>query len=171
MASDTFYRNTRQRRIILEELRGVKSHPTAVEIFERVRRRLPKISLGTVYRNLDLLTRLGMIQKLEWSAGEARFDGAVAAHDHLRCLGCGRVDDAGRVSVDLSSVQPKGTVPFSSDENRDRPRDFGGYEVRGYRLELLGLCPRCRQQRRTTGDGQRTFDGTQRPTFPSNHSV
>ena len=74
MASDTFYRNTRQRRIILEELRGVKSHPTAVEIFERVRRRLPKISLGTVYRNLDLLTRLGMIQKLEWSAGEARFE-------------------------------------------------------------------------------------------------
>ena len=57
-------RKTRQRRVILEELQSVKSHPTAIELFELVRRRLPRVSLGTVYRNLDLLARAGFIEKL-----------------------------------------------------------------------------------------------------------
>ena len=58
-------RKTRQRVVILEELRAVTSHPTAVEIYKLVQRRLPKVSLGTVYRNLDLLARIGLIEKLE----------------------------------------------------------------------------------------------------------
>lgn len=128
MASDTFYRNTRQRRIILEELRGVKSHPTAVEIFERVRRRLPKISLGTVYRNLDLLARMGIIQKLEFAGAETRFDGNRRPHDHVRCLRCGRIGDLAGPPLELSP------------RNRD---DFAGYEVLGHRLQYVGICPSC----------------------------
>ena len=81
-------RKTRQRQVILEELQAVTSHPTAVELHELVRRRLPKVSLGTVYRNLDLLARMGVIEKLEHSGGEARFDANTAEHDHfaLRAL-------------------------------------------------------------------------------------
>ena len=86
-------RKTRQRQVILEELQAVTSHPTAVELYQLVRRRLPRVSLGTVYRNLDLLARMGLIEKKEHSGGEARFDANTAQHDHLRCVRCGRVDD------------------------------------------------------------------------------
>jgi Fur family ferric uptake transcriptional regulator len=131
MATEFFQRNTRPRQIILEELRKLTSHPTAAELYDIVRLRLPNVSLGTVYRNLDLLARMGTIQKLEWSGGETRFDGTVAEHDHLRCLECGRVDDVGGVSLD---------VPLEGH------RDFHGYEIRGHRLEFLGVCPWCRQR-------------------------
>src|SRR5574340_808335 len=88
-----FQRRTRQREVILEELQKVKSHPTAVGLHDLVRRRLPKISLGTVYRNLELLAKAGVIRKLETAGAEARFDGNAGQHHHIRCVGCGRVDD------------------------------------------------------------------------------
>ena len=62
---------------------------------------MPKISLGTVYRNLDLLARLGMIQRLEMAGAETRFDGTVRPHNHVRCLGCGRIDDLAGPPLDL----------------------------------------------------------------------
>ena len=68
-------RMTRQRRVILEELRKVKTHPSADEIYEIVRKRLPRISLGTVYRNLEILSESGDIQKLEPGCSLKRFDG------------------------------------------------------------------------------------------------
>jgi Fur family transcriptional regulator, ferric uptake regulator len=126
-----FQRNTRQRQVILEELRMLDSHPTASGLYDIVRRRLPNISLGTVYRNLDLLARLGQIQKLEVSGTESRFDGNPCQHDHLRCISCGRVDDVAGEPLDLSG---------------GKPQDFRGYEILGRRLELLGKCPRCRKQ-------------------------
>jgi Fur family transcriptional regulator, ferric uptake regulator len=125
-----FQRSTAQRQLILEELRGVHTHPTAVELFDLVRVRLPKISLGTVYRNLERLAQAGMIAKMDKAGGEARFDGNIEPHDHLRCVRCGRVDDApAQAPLDLSSV---------------RADDFGGYEILGHRLTFLGVCPRCR---------------------------
>ena len=131
MADPRFQRNTRQRQVILEELRRLESHPTAAALHAVVRRRLPKISLGTVYRNLDLLARTGVIQKLELAGAEARFDGNVTRHDHLRCVRCGRVDDVSAAPLDL----PGG--------NAD---DWGGYEILGHRLEYHGICPRCAGQ-------------------------
>ena len=68
-------RMTRQRRVILEELRKVNNHPSAYEIYEFVRKRLPRISLGTVYRNLEILSESGDIQKLEPGCSLKRFDG------------------------------------------------------------------------------------------------
>jgi Fur family transcriptional regulator, ferric uptake regulator len=122
-------RSTRQRQIILEELRKVKTHPTAVGVYEAVRKRLPKISLGTVYRNLDVLVRMGQIQKLALGGEEAHFDGDVSAHHHIRCMRCGRIDDIYGPLLDLS-----GGVA----------NDFVGYEVLGYHLEYVGVCPECR---------------------------
>ncbi len=69
MNSNNSHRNTRQRRLILEELRKLKTHPTAASLYAIVRRRMPKISLGTVYRNLELLNQMGMIRKLDFSGG------------------------------------------------------------------------------------------------------
>jgi Fur family ferric uptake transcriptional regulator len=120
---------TTQRQVILDELNKLKSHPTAGELCQIVRQRLPRISLGTVYRNLEILSREGLIQKLEVGGNEMRFDGATKNHYHLRCQSCGRVDDvAMEVLPDLER----------------RVDSYLGYEVTGHRLEFTGVCPECR---------------------------
>lgn len=121
-------RMTRQRKVILEELKKVKTHPSADEVYEMVRWRLPRISLGTVYRNLEILSRLGEIQRLELSGSLKRFDGNPKSHYHIRCLGCDRVDDV--------MVGPLNNIENKICELTD-------FEVIGYRLEFLGFCRRC----------------------------
>ena len=128
MPDGKFKRNTRQRQVIFEELCKLTSHPTAVGLYELVRLRLPKISLGTVYRNLELMDRMGIVQKLEFSGGESRFDGNPQRHDHIRCVRCDRVDDLHAASLELSGIKHD---------------DCKGYQVLGHRLALLRLCPQC----------------------------
>jgi Fur family ferric uptake transcriptional regulator len=134
MAAPQFQRHTRQREVILEELRKATTHPTAADLYELVRHRLPKISLGTVYRNLDLLARMGMIHKLDMAGAESRFDGDTRPHDHVCCLRCGRLDDLGGPPVDLAA----------------KHHDFVGYEILGHRLEFVGICAQCRQHENET---------------------
>ena len=68
---------TRQRPVILEELKNLTTHPTADELYSMVRRRLPRISLGTVYRNLEILSEMGLAQKLESAGAQRRYGGDV----------------------------------------------------------------------------------------------
>ena len=124
-------RNTRQRQVVLEELKKLTSHPTAAQMYEITRRRLPKISLGTVYRNLEVLAENGVIQKLDIGSGEARFDGNPTPHYHVRCVRCERVDDV----HDL----PTGFV-------KDQVTSLAGYEIQGFHLEFVGVCPDCRHR-------------------------
>ena len=121
-------RMTPQRRVILEELRKVNDHPAADEIYQRVRKRLPKISLGTVYRNLEVLCELGEIQRLELSGSTKRYDGVPNKHYHIRCIGCGRVDDAPIAPLNQLEDDLYGTTV---------------YEIIGHNLEFTGLCPQC----------------------------
>jgi len=121
-------RMTRQRQAVLDVLRSTQSHPTGDEVYRLARRRLPRISLGTVYRNLEVLSSLGLVQKIETAGRPRRFDGRREQHSHIRCLQCGRM-------ADLAAAAPA----------RSRgPRGLPGWEVVGRRFELLGLCPRCR---------------------------
>jgi Fur family ferric uptake transcriptional regulator len=122
---------TAQRRIILQELRNVLTHPTAGEIYEIVRKRLPRISLGTVYRNLEILSEIGMIQKLEMAGTQKRFDGIVENHYHVRCIRCGRVDDVLSDSIPMINE----ALAEASD-----------YEILWHRLEFVGLCPQCKKE-------------------------
>lgn len=131
MALRKFQRNTRQRQVILEELQKLRSHPTATDLYQIVRGRLPRISLGTVYRNLELLTEMEVIQKLNLSGSEARFDGDRSDHYHVRCVRCERVDDVLEAPDDLVKAETK---------------ELDGYEILGCRLEFFGLCPQCREQ-------------------------
>ena len=119
---------TRQRKLILEELRKVDTHPSADEIYEMVRRHLPRISLGTVYRNLEVLSDLGKIQKLELSGSLKRFDGNPIKHYHIRCLRCNRVDDAPIAPLNQLENELYGATVF---------------EIIGHNLEFTGLCPKC----------------------------
>ena len=123
---------TRQRRIILEELRQLRNHPTADDLYEIVRKRLPRISLGTVYRNLDMLSRTGAILRIEMGGAQYRFDGNPLPHSHVRCRECGRVAD-----VDVPPMQA--SLP--------PPELACGYQVTGLRMEFVGTCPECRESR------------------------
>jgi len=122
---------TRQRVVILEELRRVNSHPTANEVYEMARRRLPRISLGTVYRNLEILSESGMIGKLELGGTQKRFDGNVEKHYHVRCVRCGCIGD-----VPME--------PFTGIENAFRR--VCDYKIVGSRLEFIGICPGCKEE-------------------------
>ncbi len=121
-------RMTRQRRVILEEIRKENIHPSADEVYEMVRRRLPRISLGTVYRNLEILSEMGEIQKLELSGALKRFDGNPEKHYHIRCINCDRLDDA--------------PMDFSA-HLEDKLNGSTDYKIIGHRLEFTGLCPAC----------------------------
>jgi Fur family ferric uptake transcriptional regulator len=123
--------------VVYEELRKLTSHPTAGELHAIARARLPRISLGTVYRNLELLAGMGLVRKLETSGAEARFDACTEDHFHVRCVRCGRLDDAHEV--------PR-------DPLKDEVRSLDGYEILGYRLEFIGVCPACKDGAGAAGD-------------------
>ncbi len=128
---DRKLRATEQRRVIVEELRRSRCHPTANEIYETVRAKLPRISLGTVYRNLEILSESGEIRKLEMAGSQRRFDGTMENHFHVKCLKCDRVSDA-----ELPLVQ----------EILDSLKELDGYEIVLSHLEFSGICPECRKK-------------------------
>src|SRR5262249_10873483 len=84
-------RLTGPRRVVLEVLRGTDAHPTAEIVHRLVRRRLPRVSLGTVYRNLRLLVAEGLAAEIQ--GPHARFDANMDAHHHFTCMRCGRIVD------------------------------------------------------------------------------
>jgi Fur family transcriptional regulator, ferric uptake regulator len=92
---------------------------------------MPKISLGTVYRNLEILSQEGMIQKLEMGGSQKRFDGNAANHYHIRCQQCGRVDDL--------ALHPSQELEAEAERLSD-------WTVMRHRLEFVGLCPACREK-------------------------
>jgi Fur family ferric uptake transcriptional regulator len=119
---------TKQRSTILAELRVLTSHPTADEIYAIVRRKLPHISLGTVYRNLELLVENNEILKLEYAGFQKRFDGNTNAHQHVRCTSCGRVAD----------IEPELYTPAVPADLQ--VQDF---KVLHAQIEFFGLCGNC----------------------------
>lgn len=136
MTPRTSQRQTRQRQIILEELRRSREHPTAAELHEAVRKRLPRISLGTVYRNLELLASAGKIRKLALSGQTMRYDGDLGRHYHIRCDQCGKIDD-----VEIDALDIESALNGISNE----------YEILGHRLEFIGICKSCRRRQRSEG--------------------
>ena len=121
--------NTNQRRVIIEELKKLTCHPTADELYEIVKQKLPKISLGTVYRNLEQLSAAGLIWKLELSGSQNRFDGNVEKHFHKRCVNCGAVED-----IDYETF---------ADADRYLSSTCKVNGVEGYTIEFRGLCSDC----------------------------
>ncbi len=121
-------RMTRQRRVILEELSKVTSHPTADEIYNMVREKMPNISLGTVYRNLDLLAENKQILKLETAGNIRRYDANMHPHSHIRCISCGKVHDI--PLVDASHLNLNDEI-------------LEGFNYVNVRVEIDGLCSDC----------------------------
>ncbi len=120
--------NTNQRRVIIEELRKLKTHPTAEELYCKVKRRIPLISLATVYRNLDVLSEAGEVLRLEIAGKQKRFDGDTSPHYHLRCKECGAVED----------IMPEGI-----ESARENLEHFISGRICNARLEFDGYCRNC----------------------------
>ena len=126
-------RLTGPRRVVLEVVRATESHPTAELVHRMVRRRLPRVSLGTVYRNLRLLVAEGLVKELP--GPHARFDGNTSDHHHFTCLGCGRI-----VDVDGPLTEPHSRALCT------RVAAQGGFSVTHHRIEFYGRCPGCRRK-------------------------
>lgn len=128
MKKETKRRLTKQRRIILEELKKTKSHPTADKIFLMVRKRIPKIGFGTVYRNLNLLREQGDILELFCGKYSCRYDGDTSPHYHFFCLKCQKV-------LDLD-------IPVLKDLEKKVGKK--GLEVKYHRIDFYGYCQDCK---------------------------
>jgi Fur family ferric uptake transcriptional regulator len=132
---------THQRQIILEEVQGAMGHLTADEVYEKVRKRIPKVSMGTVYRNLDVLSAAGLIRKLEPHFSQMRFDGNLREHYHVICTRCGKITDA--------DIKPSD----NTIENLEKALgNLTRYGIFGHKLEFLGLCPECLKREKRVAD-------------------
>ncbi len=126
-------RLTKQRKIILEELRKVRTHPTAEEIYKIVKKHIASINLATVYRNLDFLEKDKQILKLEHKGEDQKshYDGYTANHYHLICKNCGAIadiEDCHCVLMDNKKLAGK-----------------YGFEVDPASIEIMGLCKKCKK--------------------------
>ncbi|WP_376791228.1 Fur family transcriptional regulator [Thermoflexus sp.] len=129
-------RLTPQRVAVCEVLAASRSHPTAYEIYRRLRRRFPTLSLATVYKTLDVLVRLGLVSALgDAGDGMVHYDGDTDPHINLVCLSCHRVQDL--ESMDVGDLYQQ-VVARS------------GYALRGARLVYYGLCPECQRKTQAT---------------------
>ncbi|MGH7277144.1 MAG: Fur family transcriptional regulator [Candidatus Rokuibacteriota bacterium] len=138
-------RLTRPRRIILDVVRATDAHPSARAVYRRVRRRLPRVSLATVYRNLRMLAAHGLLLERA-DGGGLRFDGNTDRHDHFTCVACGRIYDV---------------PPLESGALRTRV-GATGFEVLDHRIEFYGRCAACCRRGRSPSRYRRTH-GSAKP--------
>jgi Fe2+ or Zn2+ uptake regulation protein len=125
--SETKPRNTKQLQVVWEAIKDDVSHPTADQVYDKVRKRLPNMSLGTVYRNLQKLVADEKLQVLMLGRSQ-RFDPLVKRHQHFICEQCGRVFD---VLVD------------TDDEIRPAKLPHAGFKVSSHQLAFYGACKHC----------------------------
>lgn len=123
-------RYSRQRELIYEAVLGSKEHPTAEMVYQWLKPANPNLSLGTVYRNLNLLAEEGILIRMPFPV--ERYDGDVTPHSHFRCKACGRVFDLmtgydGKIDAAAARVSP-------------------GFRIEGHDLTFSGLCPECQTQ-------------------------
>ena len=138
-------RMTPSRRAILDALRAICDHPTAEEICSRVRERLPRTSLATVYRNLEQLAQSGAIRVIEDGRSQRHYDAVLSPHYHVRCAECGRLVDA----------------PIDAQDALEREAaEASGYEITGHQLTFTGTCTECAGVR-DAACGKGAHDGSQ----------
>ncbi len=124
-------RETKQRKAILRILQDTRAHPTADSIYEEVKKEIPHISKGTVYRNLKILKENGEVSELHLKGTRSRFEVAQVRHYHFRCEQCGKVED----------------VDLPVDERLDQKAAHRtGFKIYYHQLEFRGVCLDCQQK-------------------------
>jgi Fur family peroxide stress response transcriptional regulator len=124
------YKRSRQRDRIMEILQGTKSHPSADWLYDRLKKEFPNLSMGTVYRNLNILSEQGLIQKIDFGSTFNRFDADVSPHYHLICEKCSSVADI--------------KLPIY-DEINEKVEKMANFSINRHRIEFYGLCKNCEE--------------------------
>ncbi len=119
-------RTTNQKKVILDYLKSVKTHPAAEEVYLEVRHQLPRISLATVYRILNDFSEKGIIRKIPVSI--ARFDGDISGHPHFICRKCHKIYDLGYLCADCPVLKKKKTKVG---------------KIENYQMYFYGCCNKC----------------------------
>lgn len=127
-------RYSKQRESVLNAARNLPGHPTAKEIFATVRWEIPNVSLGTVYRNLNVLAEDGRIREFTVDDNIKRYDSNLDEHYHCICKECGRIYDK-----DLSCLSTL----------EELTRHLTDFEVQDYKLECFGICSDCQSTKKS----------------------
>jgi Fur family peroxide stress response transcriptional regulator len=107
---------------------GTTTHPTADWLYERLKKEFPNLSMGTVYRNLNILMEQDLVQKIDFGSTFDRFEARTDPHYHFICERCGSVSD----------------LPLPVDEGLNRRvSEKTGFQARRHRIEFYGLCGKC----------------------------
>ena len=122
------YKRSRQRERILELLRGTGIHPTASWLYDRLKSEFPDLSLGTIYRNLNILIEQGLIRKIDFGSTFDRYDANTLPHYHFICERCGSISDL--------------KIPIDDELNKRVELDTR-YKAKRHRIEFYGLCDKC----------------------------
>ncbi|PMQ02246.1 MAG: transcriptional repressor [Dictyoglomus sp. NZ13-RE01] len=125
------FRETKQRKVILDIIKNTKEHPDALWVFQKAQEMGTKISLGTVYRTLELLAKEGKAKKFYDTHAVARYDGDVSPHHHLICKVCGKIIDWENNDLD------KMILEIGSKSN---------FKDISYEVIIYGICPECQRR-------------------------
>lgn len=122
--------HSKPREVILQVLKGTASHPTAEWVYNETKKRLPKLSLATVYRNLRLMVERGEVLELDMGTSFSRYDGSLHEHSHFLCVACGSV-------LDMDFIIPKDLC--------EKAASGTGMAITGHQLSFSGFCEQCRK--------------------------
>jgi Fur family peroxide stress response transcriptional regulator len=143
------FRNTKQRQAILDAIEQHGGHLTADEIYKLVKRRFPRLSLGTVYRNLRVLAEQGSVRELDFGMAITYFETVKDSHYHLICRVCGSITDT---EMPLER-RLKAVVEKSS--GMGGIGGIGGFRIEEHRLDFIGVCAACQSKPSKTSRHQR----------------
>jgi Fur family peroxide stress response transcriptional regulator len=129
-------KHSKKRDAILREMLATTQHPGARWVHERLKARIPDLSLGTVYRNIGLFVQEGLLRPLGVINGEERFDARVEPHPHRVCVACGRVED-------VPCPPDEGLLKCLNEEGRNAAE---GFQIDFRKTVFYGICPRCSNQ-------------------------
>ena len=125
------YTLTSQRRAVLDALKEFKGHPSAEEVYLAVKKKNPKVALGTVYQALSVLEEVGLIEAKRWSETPVRYDLNTEPHYDIRCLRCGEVTEIPELEYEDFATRIQESTP---------------YKVTNTTLVIEGICPDCQTE-------------------------
>ena len=126
---------TPQRMAVYTILKETREHPNVEMIYQRLKPNYPAMSLATVYKTVDVLKKVGLVQELNVGEGGLRYDAVTTPHSHTYCETCNKVDDVENLPIDQ----------FQSEELFDKVHEEKGFEVANAQLYFYGNCAECRE--------------------------
>ena len=121
---------THQRQVLYEVMKTMQGHPSPEEVYARVKKKVPAISLATVYKNIHLFVESGVFSEVSMHHGSLRVEMNGEAHHHMVCSKCKAITDIGEKELGLVSKPSK--LP-------------GGFLVERYAVDVIGICAKCQQ--------------------------